>query len=69
MGSFACIENYRHSLTPAYKVTKAAQNMLTVQYAQQYEAEGFTIVAVSPGVCPSQNYLFWYPYWLSANID
>jgi hypothetical protein len=25
-------------------------NMLTVQYAQQYEAEGFTFLAVTPGV-------------------
>ena len=36
--------------SPAYKVTKAALNMLTVQYAQQYEAEGFTFLAISPGV-------------------
>ncbi|PVI04853.1 short-chain dehydrogenase-like protein [Periconia macrospinosa] len=35
--------------TPAYKVAKAALNMLTVQYAQTFAAEDFTFVAVSPG--------------------
>ena len=35
---------------PAYKVSKAALNMLTVQYAQAYSEEGFTFVTVSPGV-------------------
>ncbi|KAJ5087149.1 hypothetical protein N7456_010765 [Penicillium angulare] len=49
VGSFASIENYRHSHCPAYKVTKAALNMLTLQYAQKYETEGFTVAAISPG--------------------
>ncbi|KAJ5931139.1 hypothetical protein N7466_006632 [Penicillium verhagenii] len=49
VGTFAKAEAFRVSPTPAYKVTKAALNMLTVQYAQQYESEGFTILAVSPG--------------------
>ncbi|KAJ5281984.1 hypothetical protein N7478_007356 [Penicillium angulare] len=49
VGSFALIENYRQSPTPAYKVTKAALNMLTLQYAQTFETEGFTVVAISPG--------------------
>jgi NAD(P)-dependent dehydrogenase (short-subunit alcohol dehydrogenase family) len=35
---------------PAYKVSKAALNMLTVQYAQSYENEGFTFITLSPGV-------------------
>ncbi|KAL4739581.1 hypothetical protein BDV11DRAFT_187193 [Aspergillus similis] len=35
--------------TPAYKVSKAAMNALTVQYALDYEKEGFTIFALSPG--------------------
>ena len=38
---------------PAYKITKAALNMLTVQYALEYEKEGFNIFAVSPGVSGS----------------
>ena len=50
LGSFAKAEVYRMSPTPAYKISKAALNMLTVQYAQQYEADGFTVVAISPGV-------------------
>lgn len=41
---------YKGSPTPAYKITKAALNMLTVQYAQDYASEGFTFLAVSPGV-------------------
>ncbi|KAJ5885977.1 uncharacterized protein N7473_008651 [Penicillium subrubescens] len=49
LGSFAKAEVYRQSPTPAYKISKAALNMLTVQYAQQYEAEGFTLLAISPG--------------------
>ena len=35
---------------PAYKISKAALNMLTLQYAQTYASEGFTFLAVSPGV-------------------
>jgi NAD(P)-dependent dehydrogenase (short-subunit alcohol dehydrogenase family) len=34
----------------AYKISKAALNMMNVQYAQQYAKEGFTFLAVSPGV-------------------
>ena len=37
--------------TPAYNTTKAALNMLTVQYALSLESEGFTVFCVSPGVC------------------
>ncbi|KAH8807851.1 hypothetical protein F5884DRAFT_881366 [Xylogone sp. PMI_703] len=33
----------------SYKVSKAALNMLTVQYAQELGPKGFTVVAVSPG--------------------
>lgn len=50
VGTFAKAEDFRVAPTPAYKVSKAALNMLTVQYAQQYETEGFTVLAVSPGV-------------------
>lgn len=35
---------------PAYKISKAALNMLTVQYAVSYPDQGFTFVALSPGV-------------------
>ncbi|KAL8881512.1 MAG: hypothetical protein Q9198_001294 [Flavoplaca austrocitrina] len=34
---------------PAYKISKAAMNALTVQYALDFEKEGFTFVALSPG--------------------
>lgn len=50
---------YAHNPTPAYKVTKAALNMLTVQYALDLQKEGFSVVAVSPGVCL---FLFLFPY-------
>lgn len=36
---------------PAYKISKAALNALTVQYALSYEEEGFIFLSVSPGVC------------------
>ncbi|EIT74387.1 hypothetical protein AFCA_011262 [Aspergillus flavus] len=34
---------------PAYKISKAALNALTVQYAMSYKDEGFIFLAVSPG--------------------
>ncbi|KAB2570887.1 C-factor [Lasiodiplodia theobromae] len=36
-------------LVPAYKISKAALNSLTVQYALELEGEGFTVVPISPG--------------------
>lgn len=36
--------------TPAYKVSKAAVNMLTVQWAESLENDGFTVLAICPGV-------------------
>lgn len=50
MGSIAKAANYMVSPSPAYKVSKAALNMLTVQYALSYAEQGFTIFAISPGV-------------------
>ncbi|KAF4153026.1 hypothetical protein CNMCM8927_006239 [Aspergillus lentulus] len=49
LGSLTLAPVYKGSPTPAYKITKAALNMLTVQYAQDYGSEGFTFLAVSPG--------------------
>ena len=42
--------NYMIMPVPAYKVSKAALNMLTVQYALSLETEGFTFITLSPGV-------------------
>jgi NAD(P)-dependent dehydrogenase (short-subunit alcohol dehydrogenase family) len=50
LGSIAQSHKYMWGSAPAYKITKAALNMLTVQYALEYEKEGFIIFAVSPGV-------------------
>lgn len=36
---------------PAYKVSKAAMNALTVQYALDHGKEGFSFMALCPGVC------------------
>ncbi|KAF5020805.1 hypothetical protein F66182_7165 [Fusarium sp. NRRL 66182] len=49
LGSMTWAPQYSFSPCPAYKVSKAALNMLTVQYAQFLSSEGFTIVALSPG--------------------
>ncbi|CAG8891919.1 unnamed protein product [Penicillium egyptiacum] len=49
LGSIAMADAFRPLSTPAYKISKAALNMLTVQYAQQYADEGFTFLAISPG--------------------
>ncbi|KAH8824194.1 dehydrogenase [Flagelloscypha sp. PMI_526] len=40
---------YRAVPSHAYKVSKAALNMLTVQYALDLEDEGFCVIAFSPG--------------------
>ncbi|KAJ8064647.1 hypothetical protein OCU04_006970 [Sclerotinia nivalis] len=50
VGSIERSQVYSFMPVPAYKVSKAALNMLTVQYAQSYAQEGFTFLAVSPGV-------------------
>lgn len=47
--------NVTYAPCPAYKISKAALNALTVQYALSYEDEGFTFLAVNPGVS-----LFYY---------
>lgn len=44
-----------HSPCPAYKISKAALNALTVQYAISYEDEGFVFLAVNPGVSRSSS--------------
>lgn len=41
---------YQVQPTPAYKVSKAALNMLTVQYALSFADQGFTFITLSPGV-------------------
>ncbi|KAJ5667691.1 Short-chain dehydrogenase/reductase SDR [Penicillium maclennaniae] len=49
LGSIARAKVYAQGRCPAYKISKAALNMLSVQYAQEYAEEGFTFLAVSPG--------------------
>ncbi|KAH7360167.1 short chain dehydrogenase reductase [Rhexocercosporidium sp. MPI-PUGE-AT-0058] len=49
LGSFGLAPQYTLSPAPAYKISKAALNMLTVQYAMDYAEKGFTIFALSPG--------------------
>lgn len=52
LGSIAMAEGYLQSTSVAYKVSKAALNMLTVQYAFQLGKQGFTVFCISPGVSP-----------------
>ncbi|PMD19907.1 putative short chain oxidoreductase [Hyaloscypha hepaticicola] len=49
LGSISRAKDYNFSPTPAYKISKAAMNMLTVQYALGYADQGFTIFVISPG--------------------
>ncbi|CAG8140825.1 unnamed protein product [Penicillium olsonii] len=49
LGSMAMADSFQALPSPAYKISKAALNMLTVQYANQYSSEGFTFVGISPG--------------------
>ena len=36
--------------TPAYKISKAALNMMTAQYAAYLEKDGFTVFSICAGV-------------------
>ncbi|KAI9709854.1 MAG: hypothetical protein M1828_002349 [Chrysothrix sp. TS-e1954] len=54
LASMAHAARFMIAPTPGYKVTKAALNMLTVQYALEFEKDGFTVVALSPGVSQPQ---------------
>ncbi|KAK7219670.1 hypothetical protein V2G26_007673 [Clonostachys chloroleuca] len=49
VGSITMAPTFREIPTPAYKISKAALNMLTVQYALSLADQGFTTIAVSPG--------------------
>ncbi|KAL5365267.1 hypothetical protein BJX96DRAFT_158857 [Aspergillus floccosus] len=49
LGSIGVASTFKSNPVPAYKVTKAALNMLTKQYAEDLAGEGFTFLAVSPG--------------------
>lgn len=51
MGSISLAQAAAALPAPAYKISKAALNALTVQYALEYENEGFTFMALCPGVC------------------
>ncbi|OAP63385.1 hypothetical protein AYL99_02612 [Fonsecaea erecta] len=49
LGSIAMAPQFVHAPFPSYKISKAALNMLTVQYALELGKEGFTFLMVSPG--------------------
>ncbi|KAK4169717.1 estradiol 17-beta-dehydrogenase 2 [Cladorrhinum sp. PSN259] len=49
LGSITLAKDMAAYPCPSYKISKAALNALTVQWALDYEKEGFTFVAVSPG--------------------
>jgi len=48
-GSIGLAGEWKNAPLPAYKISKAAMNALTVQYALEYEEKGFTFVALCPG--------------------
>ncbi|RAL08474.1 SDR family oxidoreductase [Aspergillus homomorphus CBS 101889] len=48
-GSLTKAREVFYAPCPAYKISKAALNALTVQYALSYEDEGFVFIAVNPG--------------------
>ncbi|PYH80975.1 short-chain dehydrogenase-like protein [Aspergillus uvarum CBS 121591] len=48
-GSIARASRFVRAAAPAYKFTKAALSMLTVQYAQSFAREGFIFMIISPG--------------------
>lgn len=50
MGSFALAEAFSIFPLPAYKISKAALNALTIQWAQALSSEGFVVTSINPGV-------------------
>ncbi|KAL7424297.1 hypothetical protein Q5752_001887 [Cryptotrichosporon argae] len=53
-GSLTLARATRVFPVPAYKISKAALNALTVQLALALEDEGFTVASLSPGVIKSE---------------
>lgn len=53
LGSITLAAAAHYLPAPAYKISKATLNALTVQYALDYEKEGFAFVAIAPGVSDS----------------
>ncbi|KIA75770.1 hypothetical protein HK57_00456 [Aspergillus ustus] len=49
VGSIALGTTFEHHPAPAYKISKAGMNMLTVNYSLDYRSEGFSVFAISPG--------------------
>ncbi|KAJ0120124.1 hypothetical protein J7T55_000979 [Diaporthe amygdali] len=49
MGSLTMSSHFQQLPTPAYKISKTALNMLTVQYAEAFRDEGVTFIALCPG--------------------
>lgn len=50
LGSTTLAPKYHtHMPTPAYKISKAALNMLTVQYAMDFADQGFIFFVICPG--------------------
>jgi NAD(P)-dependent dehydrogenase (short-subunit alcohol dehydrogenase family) len=49
LGSMAMKENFALAPFPSYKISKAALNMLMLQYSMELGPKGFTVFAVNPG--------------------
>ncbi|KAG4429425.1 hypothetical protein IFR05_015088 [Cadophora sp. M221] len=49
LGSMTLSAMGKFQPTPAYKVSKTALNMLTVQWSESLEKDGFTVLAICPG--------------------
>lgn len=49
-GSLSLAEPFSVYPLPAYKISKAALNALTVQWAYALASEGFVVTAINPGV-------------------
>lgn len=52
LSSITLAQKYAFQPAPAYKISKTALNMLTVQWALQFAQEGFTFICINPGVSP-----------------
>jgi NAD(P)-dependent dehydrogenase (short-subunit alcohol dehydrogenase family) len=71
LGSITLASKYTNQPTPAYKISKTALNMLTVQYALEIGSkEAIIFLAVNPGVSiTARNYSSAPIIWIRIELE
>ncbi|KAK5454432.1 hypothetical protein LTS15_006432 [Exophiala xenobiotica] len=68
MSSMAWAAKFMFQDTPAYKISKAALNALTVQYSLYHKKDGFIFSACDPGVSAFQEKKLASLRWLRTRM-